>query len=46
MNPVYYLFLIIIIISFVTGLIITIIDNVKGVPIENPVPVKKQKTKA
>lgn len=43
MNPIYYLFLVIIVISFVTGLIITVIDNIKGEPIENDVPVKKQK---
>ena len=41
MNPVYYVFLVIIVLSFVTGLIITYIDNKNGVPIDKEVP-KKQ----
>ena len=40
MNSVYYIFLVIIVLSFVTGIIITIIDNKHGEPFENEVPVK------
>lgn len=43
MNSVYYIFLAIIVLSFVTGIIITIIDNKHGEPFENEVPVKKSK---
>ena len=35
MNSVYYIFLVVVIISFITGLIITFIDNARGEPIEN-----------
>ena len=41
MNSVYYIFLVIIVLSFITGIIITIIDNRRGEPFENEVPVKK-----
>lgn len=41
MNSVYYIFLVIIVLSFITGIIITIIDNRNGEPFENEVPVKK-----
>ncbi len=40
MNSVYYIFIIVIILSFITGIIITIIDHIKGEPIENVEPKK------